>query len=95
MKLLKVKTARFAAVVDKCGTPEVYTLWQKPKADRHFQSLIHNNRLMTIQQSEPGSEFGTVGFCERKGAIFLAFTKSLKRFEEKRIVGIKWELVKS
>src|SRR4029077_10835831 len=38
MKLLKVKTVRFAQVIAKCGEPEVYTLWQKPGADRHFQS---------------------------------------------------------
>jgi len=30
MKLLKVKTVRFAQVIAKCGEPEVYTLWQKP-----------------------------------------------------------------
>jgi hypothetical protein len=95
MKLLKVKTARFAVIVEKCGQPAVYTLWQKPNADRHFQSLIKNNRVMTIQQSDGGSEFGTVGFNERKGAIYLEFPKSLKRFDEKRIVGIKWDLVKS
>src|ERR1700759_1888865 len=46
VKLLKVKTARFAVVVEKCGRPEVHTLWQKPKADRHFQSLLKNNRSM-------------------------------------------------
>jgi hypothetical protein len=95
VKLLTVKTARFAQVVEKSGDPEVYTLWQKPTADRHFQSLIKNHRVMTIQKSEAGSEFGIVAFKERKGASYLAFPKSLKRFENKRIVGINWELVDS
>jgi len=95
MKLLKVKTARFAQVVEKAGKPEVYTLWQKPSADRHLQSHIKKNRVMTIQKSEAGTEFGIVGFKERKGASYLIFPKSLKRFENKRIVGIKWELVHS
>ncbi len=95
MKLLKVKTVRFAEVVEKAGPPEVYTLWVKPKGDRHFQSLIKNNRVMTIQQSEAGTDFGTADFCERKGARYLAFPKSLKRFADKRVVGINWELVKS
>ena len=36
MKLLKVKTVRFAEVVEKYGVPEVYTLWQKPARDRHL-----------------------------------------------------------
>jgi hypothetical protein len=95
MKLLEVKTARFSQVVEKAGKPEVYTLWQKPSADRHFQSQIKNNRVITIQKSESGSEFGMVGFKERKGASYLIFPKSLKRFENERIVGINWELVKS
>jgi len=36
MKLVKVKTARFSQVIEKCGKPQVYTLWQKPSADRHL-----------------------------------------------------------
>jgi hypothetical protein len=95
MKLLKVKTARFAQVVEKCGKPEVYTLWQKPRQDRHLQSQIKNNRVMTIQRSEGGAEFGMVGFKERKGASYLVFPKSLKLFENKRIIGVRWELVHS
>ena len=95
MKLLKVKTARFVQVVEKCGEPEVYTLWQKPAQDRHLQSQIKNSRVMTIQKNEGGVEFGIVGFKERKRATYLIFPKSLKRFENKRIVGVKWELVHS
>jgi hypothetical protein len=94
MKLLKVKTARFSQVVEKCGKPEVYTLWQKPAADRHLQSQIKNNRVMTIQKSESGTDFGLAGFKERKGATYLLFPKSLKRFAEKRIIGIDWALVR-
>lgn len=96
MKLLKVKTVRFAEVVEKAGAPEVYTLWQKPASDRHFQSLLKNHRVMTIRASDSGgAEFGEVGFHEHKGASYLAFPKSLRRFESKRIIGIKWDLVKT
>lgn len=95
MKLLKIKTVRFADVVEKAGKPEVYTLWQKPAQDRHLQSLIKNNRVMTVQKSESGTDFGFAGFKERKDAIYLVFSKSLKRFENKRVVGINWDLVKS
>jgi hypothetical protein len=93
MRLLKTKTTRFSEVVEKAGPPEVYTLWQKPAADRHLQSHIKNNRIMTVLKSESGTEFGQVGFKERKGANYLAFPKSLKRFTDHRIVGIKWEMV--
>ncbi len=95
MKLLRVKTARFAVVVERCGTPEVHTLWQKPEKDRHFQTLLKNHRVMTIQRTETGTDFGVVDFCEQKGVTYLAFPKSLKRFEENRIVGINWELIRT
>jgi len=95
MKLLKTKAKRFAEVVEVAGKPEVYTLWQKPSQDQRLQSQIKNHRVMTIQKSDTGTEFGMAGFKERKGAIYLVFSKSLKRFENQRIVGINWELVKT
>lgn len=94
MRLLKTKTTRFSDVVEKAGPPETYVLWQKPAADRHLQSLIKNNRVMTILKSESGTDFGQVGLKERKGASYLAFPKSLKRFVDHRVVGIKWETVR-
>jgi hypothetical protein len=93
MKLLKTKTVRFSQVVEKCGKAQVYTLWQKPSADRHLQAQLRNNRVMTVQKTESGTDFGVIGFKERKGASYLVFVKSLKRFADKRIVGIDWALV--
>ena len=49
---------------------------------------------MRLQRTASGTEFGCLGLIERKGAQYLAFPKSLKRFADQRIVGIKWELVK-
>ena len=93
MKLLKIKTARFSQVIENCGKPEVYTLWQKPAADRHLRAEIKKNRVMTILKSESGIDFGIVGFKESREARYLIFPKSLKRFAEKRIIGIDWALV--
>jgi len=90
MKLLKIKTARFSQVIEKCGNPHVYTLWQKLSADRHLQAEITKNRVMTILKSESGTDFGITGFKESKEARYLIFPKSLKSFAEKRIVGIDW-----
>jgi len=95
MKVLKTKTRRFADVVEAGGKPEVYTLWQKPAQDRHLQSEIKSHRVMTILKTDAGTEFGMVGFKERKAASYLLFPKSLKRFENNRIVGINWDLVKT
>jgi len=95
MKLLKTKTARFSQVVEKCGKPEVYTLWQKPSADRHLQSQVKNYRVMTVLKTESGTDFGIAGFKERKGASYLVFPKSLKRFTDRRVIGIDWKLVRA
>jgi hypothetical protein len=94
MKLLTVKTARFSQVIQKCGEPKVYTLWQKPSADRHLQAQLKNNRVMTILKSESGTDFGIAGFKERTDARYLIFPKSLNRFTDKRIVGIDWAFVR-
>ena len=93
MRLLKVKTTRFAEVVEKSGKPQVYTLWQKPSKDRHLQSQLKNYRVMTILKNESGTDFGIVGLKESKDARYLIFPKSLKRFAEKRIIGINWDAV--
>jgi hypothetical protein len=93
MKLLKTRTVRFPQVVEKCGKPKPYTLWQKPSADRHLQAQVKNNRVMTVLKSESGTDFGIASFKEKKGASYLVFPKSLKRFENRRIVGIDWALV--
>ncbi len=93
MKLLTIKTTRFSRTVEKCGKPQVYTLWQKPSADRHLQTQIKKNRVMTILKSESGTDFGIVSFKESREARYLIFPKSLKRFADKRIIGIDWALV--
>ena len=94
MKLLKIKTARFSQIIENCGKPHVYTMWQKPSVDRHLQSQIKRTRLMTILKSESGTDFGIAGFKESREARYLIFPKSLKRFVEKRIIGIDWALVR-
>ena len=93
MKLLKTKTARFSIVIENCGKPQVYTLWQKPSADRPLQAQIKKNRVMTILKGESGTDFGIASFKESKDARYLIFPKSLKLFADKRIIGIDWALV--
>ena len=94
MKLLITKTIRFSQIVEECGQPNVYTLWEKPAADRRFQAQLKNNRVMTVQKSEGGTDFGIIGFKERKGARYLVFPKSLKQFADKRVIGIDWARVR-
>jgi len=93
MKLLKTKTVRLSQIMDECGQPNVYTLWQKPAADRHFQAQLKNNRVMTIQKSDSGTDFGIIGFKQSRGVRHLVFPKSLKRFADRRVIGIDWAQV--
>lgn len=95
MKLLKTKTARFSQVIEKCGKPQVYTLWQKPSTDRHLQAQLKNHRVMTVLKTESGADFGIASFKEKKGATYLVFPKSLKSFTDKRVIGIDWTLVRA
>ena len=81
-------------MVEECGQPNIYILWQKPAADRRFQTQLKNNRVMTVQKSESGTDFGIIGFKERKGARYLVFRKSLKQFADKRVIGIDWVQVR-
>ena len=94
MKLLKTKTIRFSQIVEECGQPNVYTLWEKPAADRRFQAQLKNSRVMTVQQSESGTDFGIIGFKERRGTRYLVFPKSLRRFADKRVIGIDWAQIR-
>ena len=94
MKLLETKTIRFSQIVEECGQPNVYTLWEKPAADRRFQAQLKNSRVMTVQQSESGTDFGIIGFKERRGTRYLVFPKSLRRFADKRVIGIDWAQIR-
>jgi hypothetical protein len=94
MKLIRVKTVRFSQVVEGCGKPQAYTLWQKPATDRHLQTQVKQNRVMTILKSESGTDFGIIGLKESKQARCLIFPKSLKAFADNRIIGINWAQVR-
>ena len=94
MKLLKTKTVRFSIVIENCGKPQVYVLWQKPSADRHLQAQIKKNRVMTILKGESGTDFGIASFKESKDARYLIFPKPPRPFADKRIIGIDWALVR-
>ena len=49
---------------------------------------------MTVQKSDGGTDFGMVGFKEKKGATYLVFPNSLKRFADRRVIGIDWASVR-
>jgi hypothetical protein len=93
----KTATVRFAKVVQAAGKPEVVSLWIKPERDKTFMSAVRQNRVMTVKQETVGSakDFGIVGFLREKNVSYLIFPNSLKKFEDRRIVGIKYDLIET
>lgn len=95
MKLLHVKTARFAEVVKSCGAPEVATLWTDPKDDKPFQRALREDRVMTVHQAAVGTtkDFAEVGIRRGANVSYLVFPKSLKLFADRRVIGIRYDLL--
>jgi hypothetical protein len=89
-----LKTARFSQVVETAGRPIVYLTWMKPQRDPALRTALKANRVMTVHQTVRGSgtDYGTVGLHLGGHSQILIFPRSLKRFEDRRIVGIKYEL---
>jgi len=75
----------------------VHTLWLPPNKDPELQRAEKAHRVMTIESGAPGgkADVGRVGFDpdSARPAQFLIFPKSLKSFEDVRVVGIKFDLV--
>ena len=90
-----MKTARFADVVARAGTPEPYTAWSDPRKDTALQRAVKAGRVLTVHQDNVGArkDYGTVGFHADGTALFLIFPKSLREFSERRIVGVNYDAV--
>ena len=90
-----MKTARFKQVVEACGRPQVHLSWTKPDRDDVLMKAVKAHRVMTVHQSLRGSakDFGTVGMLKDDTAQLLLFPKSLRRFNDRRIVGIDYALL--
>ena len=94
MKLLKIKTARFSQIIQNCGkSAGLHAVAEAAPPTATSKRKSRKARVMTILKSESGTDFGIVGFKESREARYLIFPKSLKRFAEKRIIGIDWALV--
>jgi hypothetical protein len=96
MKLVNAKTVRFARIVEACGTPELVSLWSAPEKDKQFMAAVKAHRVMTVKQPSVGSakDFGIVGFHPEKDAAYLKFPKPLTNYENQRVIGINYDLVK-
>jgi hypothetical protein len=87
-----MNTVRFSKVVEKCGKPEVYLLMTETDPD--FQKALHADKIMSLSDDShgAGTEYGIVGYDKKRKGQLLLFPKTLKAFEEMKIVGIKYDL---
>jgi hypothetical protein len=86
---------RFSKLVEAAGKPSVHLLWMDPAKDIVLQKAIKANRVLTVHQ-RPGdtkADYGTVGFEKSVSGQILIFPKSLKQFSDKRVIGVKYDLL--
>jgi len=92
-----MNTVRFSEVVNSSGRPDTHLLLMAPAKDKELQAAIKANRVMTVYQGlgSTKTDYGTIGFAEGSSRQFLLFPKTLKSFEGKRVIGIKYDLLES
>lgn len=93
----KMKTVRFKQIVARCGRPHIHLTWVKPEKDRELMALLKAGKIMTVHQPPRGAtkDYGTVGLFREGRSQLLVFPKSLRRFAERRVVGIDYELLET
>jgi hypothetical protein len=96
-RIRNVKTVRFAKVIAHSGVPEFHLVLMEPAKDRALQTAVKAHRVMTMYQESTGTKAdrGEIGFHPGPGRQYLLFPQSLKSFEDRAVVGIKYDLINS
>ena len=68
-----------------------------PEKDKDFMRAAKEERVVTVKQDPTSKQkdFGIVGFLKEKFATYLVFSRSLGEYSGQRVVGIKYDLLKS
>jgi mannose-6-phosphate isomerase-like protein (cupin superfamily) len=91
-----MKTVRFSDVLNQAGEPDVHLLWIDPDKDKSLQKAVRECRVMTLHQFQGGkSDYAVVGFEKGVPGQVLIFPKSLKPFEGRKVIAIKYDLLRS
>jgi hypothetical protein len=92
-----METVRFSKIVEAAGRPVVHVLWIDPDKDPILKKAINATRVMTVHQglTKAKADYGTVGFEKGIAGQILIFPKSLKRFADSRVTGVKYDLLDS
>ena len=88
-------TVRFSKIVEAAGRPVVHVLWIDPDKDPILKKAINAKKVMTVHQglTTGKADYGTVGFQKGVATQILIFPKSLERFAEMRVTGVKYDLL--
>jgi hypothetical protein len=89
-----MSTIRFSKIVEAAGKPIVHVLWVNPDKDPILKKAIEAERVMTVRQGLPKgkADYGTIGFEKGVSGQILIFPESLKRFADKQVTGVKYDL---
>jgi hypothetical protein len=91
-----METVLFSKIVEAAGRPVVHVLWIDPDKDPILKKAINAIRVMTVHQgTKAKADYGTVGFQKGISGQILMFPKSLKRFADLRVTGVKYDLFDS
>jgi len=87
------KTVRFSDIIQFAGQPKLYTPWIEPDKDPELKRAIREHRVMTLRQANVGTrkDFGEIGFSADNQVSYLIFPRSLRQFDGRKIVGIKYD----
>ena len=91
----KLKTVRFAKLIELSGSPQTATLWTKPEQDAVFSKAIQEERVMSVRQDNVGTkrDVGTVGFAKGKRRSYFIFPRKLPYPAGSQVIGINYDLV--
>jgi len=95
MKVVPVRSVRFAKLVESYGHPSSKTLWVDPQSDPELKKAVKQNRVLTVAQSNTGTkkDIGLIGFFPEKRGAFLLFPKELAYSPGTKVIGIKWDMI--
>jgi hypothetical protein len=90
-----METVRFSKIVEAAGRPLVHVLWIDPDKDPILKKAVNAKRVMTVHQglTHGKADYGTVGFQKGVSGQILIFPKSLKHFADRRVTGVKYDLL--
>jgi hypothetical protein len=80
-------------VVEASGKPEIFLLLSRN--DPRFKKALKENRIMTLAGPARGTQtdHGKIGYNHNCRGQILLFPRSLKAFENSKVVGIRYNLI--